>query len=123
MSEARLARRDRGNAGEPTEAGGPGRRSITILERDADAIHFLAQGPRGQIEVITSLTIESETAILRGLHIDGPGPGSLGVRELRELTRELGRQLGVRRVVIFGATRYTGANPGRVPRPIVIEVI
>ena len=118
-----MARRDRANAHEPTEAGGLERRSITTLERDADAIHRLAQGPRGQIEVITSLMVEGETAVLRGLHIDGPGPGWLGVRELRELTRELGRQLGVRRVVIFGATRYTGANPGRVPRPIVIEVI
>jgi len=72
--------------------------------------------------VITSMTQEGDTLILRGTHIEGPGPGTLGIGEIREFVREIGRQQGVRSVKIFGGTRTTGATPGRTPHPIVMEV-
>jgi hypothetical protein len=56
------------------------------------------------------------------LHIDGPGAGSFGVGELREFARQLGREQGAQRVIIQGAERSTGANPGKIPRAITIEV-
>ena len=72
--------------------------------------------------MITEMTKEGDTLVLRGLHIDGPGAGSLGLRELRNLATDLGRQQGAKRVTIYGGTRTTGANPGHVPRPITFLV-
>jgi hypothetical protein len=77
---------------------------------------------KGDITVITGMTKEGDTLILRGMHIDGPGAGSLGLRELRTLAKDLGRQQGAKRVTICGGTRTTGANPGHTPRPITFPV-
>lgn len=63
-----------------------------------------------------------DTLILQKLHVSGPGAGTLGVSELRRFARVLGRQQGVRRIVVLGARRSTGASRGRIPRPIVVEV-
>lgn len=97
-------------------------RSLEILERDEDAIRLVARGPKGEIEVVVSVTREGDTLILRGRHINGPGPGLLGVAELREFGREFARFYGTRRLLIFGGVRYTGAKPRHVPRSVVIEV-
>lgn len=73
---------------------------------------------RGEVRVITGMTKEGDTLVLNGLHIDGPGAGALGLRELRHLATALGRQEGARRVTIYGGIRTTGAYPGHTPRPI-----
>ncbi len=104
------------------EAPGAESRSVTILEWDAGVVHLLGRGPWGEIEVIAEMSREGDTLILRGAHVEEPGAGSLGISELRQLGRLLGRQQGVRRVFVFGGTRTTGANPGHSPRPVVIEV-
>ncbi len=59
---------------------------------------------------------------MRWLRMQGPGAGTVGLRELREFARHLGREQGVQRVLIEGGTRTTGANPGHVPRRIEIKM-
>jgi hypothetical protein len=54
--------------------------------------------------------------------MEGQGPGSVRIRELRELAREFGRQQGAKRVRIYGGVRTTGANRGHKPKPIMISV-
>jgi hypothetical protein len=54
--------------------------------------------------------------------MQGPGAGTIGLRELREFARQLGREQGVNRVLIEGGTRTTGANPGHTPQRIEIKV-
>jgi hypothetical protein len=81
-----------------------------------------ASTTKGDISIITGMTKEGDTLILNKMHIDGPGAGSLGLRELRSLAEDLGRQQGAKRVTIYGGTRTTGANPGHTPRPITFPV-
>ena len=60
--------------------------------------------------------------MLNKAHIDGPGAGASSVSELKGFARELGRQNDVKEVIVQGAPRTTGANPGKVPVPIKIKI-
>jgi hypothetical protein len=95
---------------------------ITVVERDGDAVELLGTTSNGQVAVIATESREGDTLFLSGLHIDGPGRGSMGIGDLRALARQYGRDQGVSRVVIQGAARSTGRSIGRVPSEIVIEV-
>lgn len=85
---------------------------VRIVETDGDVVELAATTAKGEIRVITGMTREGDTLILKGMHIDGPGAGSLGLRELRNLATDLGRQQGARRVTISGGTRTTAPIPG-----------
>lgn len=54
--------------------------------------------------------------------LNDPGSGAIGLKQLKELARTLGRQVGAKTVQIVGETRTTGANPGHKPRPITIRL-
>lgn len=98
------------------------RRTVVIIEQDDAILDIVCRGPRGAIEVITRLIRERDNLILSGLPLDGEGPGTQDIGELRQFARELGRMYGVRRVIKFGGIRTTGAQVGHRPRPIVIKV-
>jgi hypothetical protein len=97
-------------------------RTVQVVERDGDVVRIIGDGPKGSIEVIASMRRQGDELVLRELHADGTGPGSLGIGEVRAFARELGRQEGVRVVEIHGGTRTTGARPGKLPRPVRILV-
>jgi hypothetical protein len=52
------------------------------------------------------------TLILRGLHLEGKGPAQFGPGNLRKLADAVMEELGCDEIVMEGATRTTGANPG-----------
>jgi hypothetical protein len=89
-----------------------------IIERDGDVVRIVA----GAIEVIARLTRSGDDLILEGFSIDGAGPGSVGMRRLRELARRFAADQGARRLIIRGTTRTTGASPGKRPREVIIVV-
>jgi filamentous hemagglutinin len=96
--------------------------NVTIVERDGDVAEIVIEGARAQISVITELRLEGDSLVLSGTHVHGPGAGYSSPAELREAARALARQFGASRVIIHGGRRTTGASPGHVPRPIVIEL-
>jgi hypothetical protein len=95
---------------------------IRIIDRDADVLWIEATGAFGKIEVITNSRWDGNSLVLYRLHIDGMGAGTAGLKELKNLVRQFGKEQGARRVIIEGARRTTGANPGHIPRPIVVEM-
>lgn len=95
---------------------------MRIVERDGDIVEIVAKGKNGDITAIARMHKEGDQLILSGLHVDGPGPGGSSIEELMNIGRTLGRQEGAKEVVVYGARRTTGANPGRVPRPVRIKV-
>jgi hypothetical protein len=96
---------------------------IRVIEHDpAGTIHLQAETAHGTIEAIADLRIEGDAAYPDQLHLDGPGAGAVGVRDLLRLARELGQHLGLKRLVVQGGVRTTGANPGHLPRPINLPV-
>lgn len=97
------------------------RPTVQIAERDGDVVEIVGHG-KTTITVIADMQLVGETLILNRVHMDGSGPGSSSVGELREMARELGRQHGAKEVRVLGAMRTTGAVPGKIPRPIIIKV-
>jgi hypothetical protein len=100
----------------------PRRPLVRVVETDGDVVRWVATTPKGNIEMIAKVTRDGDTLHLNGLHIDGPGGNELGIRGIRDLAVDLGRQHGVKKLVVHGGTRTTGANPGRVPRPVTFPV-
>ena len=99
-----------------------GERSIQIVERDGDVVRMTGHGPEGSIEVIASMTLEGDRLVLKHLHADGAGPGSIGLTGMRSFGRLLAQQARAKVVEIHGAVRATEARPGKVPRPITIRL-
>jgi hypothetical protein len=72
---------------------------------------------RDEVEIVADVELDRRCAVLRGLHILGAGPNTMGPGALRGLMRWAKEQLDVDELRIEGATRTSGARPGRVPRP------
>ena len=72
----------------------------------------------GEARFVGDVVREGDTLILRGAHIEGDAT----LREVLQTAERYGGEQGVKRVIIEGGRRSTGANPGHIPRPIVIEV-
>ena len=78
------------------------------------------------------MIVTKYTLILHGLHIDGPGAGLSSIKELKAIAKLLGKQYGVKEVVVLGGRRTSGAsvvgkvakNPGqgKVPKPLIIKI-
>jgi hypothetical protein len=93
------------------------RSGVTILEREGNVIIGSFKGSAGEARFITEMVREGDTLILRGTHIEGQGT----LKEALNVAKQFGHEQGASRVIIEGGRRTRGANPGHVPRPIIIE--
>jgi len=97
-------------------------RTIEIVQQEGNLVEMVGKSAQGEIRILAEMTKEGDTLVLKGLHMQGQGPGSMGVRELFQFARQLGREQGVTKVVIEGAERSTGANIGSIPRTVEVKV-
>lgn len=51
---------------------------------------------------------------IKNFDVDGNLTNELGVKGVRNLINDFGKELGVSKIIIFGSKRTTGANPGKV---------
>jgi RHS repeat-associated protein len=96
--------------------------SIRVVQESGGVTEYAVDTPAGKISIMADVSKTGDTLTLDNFDIDGPGRNSLGAVGLRVLAQQLGRQEGVSQVVIRGAPRTTGPNPGSVSRPITIKV-
>ena len=89
-----------------------------IVERDGRVVRIIA----GDVEVLAEMELAGKELILSRLSIDGVGAGSLGLKGLRALGRTFAQSMGATRLRVRGTNRTTGANPGKIPRDVIIEV-
>jgi hypothetical protein len=90
------------------------------LEGDDDegyVITFEFETPSGVILFMANVDTDEERSILilSKAHIEGPGAHSVGIANLRALIEFVRERSGYARLKIEGATRTTGAQPGRQP--------
>ena len=83
---------------------------VVELRRRADHVHIMAD-----------VHIAGRSVTLYGLHALGAGPNRLGVATLLRLGHWALEALDLDELRIEGATRTSGANPGRDPRPLVFR--
>lgn len=99
------------------EAATAAKGGIRILQQEGNVIIAAFDGAAGEARVATELVREGETLILRGAHIEGQAT----LKEALEAAKQFGRENGAKRIIIEGGRRTTGANPGHIPRPIILE--
>jgi hypothetical protein len=76
---------------------------------------------RGEIRFVATIVMrEGHELLVTGLHLQGDGANTLGASALRRAVRQLKVLLNVRRIVIEGARRTSGAGPGRIPKRITL---
>ncbi|EAU40970.1 hypothetical protein FP2506_18819 [Fulvimarina pelagi HTCC2506] len=72
--------------------------------------------PLGSLDVMARVTIEGRSLALDGTHIGGDPAKTWGPAALRNLAQAVMEKLDVDEIIVVGAVRTTGANPGRTPR-------
>jgi hypothetical protein len=98
---------------------------ILEFEFDDEAFHILLQTEYGLFEVVADANQEGRTLHLIDLHVEGPGPNTIGTGPFARLARDFAQicleYADADELVVYGFRRSTGANPGRVPRPLVFR--
>lgn len=94
---------------------------FTILDQDGDTIEAAVFTPTGTLTVICRIQLDGERLILYDLRVDGPGPGTLGLRRLKEALQEMMEQVDVRALEIRDFIRTTGTAPSCLPPPFVFH--
>ncbi len=85
---------------------------------EGDVVTITLGTPTGDVQIMAELDIEGRTLVLRNAHVDSNGgPWSVGIANLRMMASVVLEWMDCDEARIEGATRTTGANPGRTPRP------
>lgn len=79
--------------------------------------------PAGRLKLMAAVTIEGRTLVLVGLHMHGVdiGPREFGVGNLRKLADAAMETVGCDEIIVEGAPRTSGANPGRTAKRLRFE--
>jgi hypothetical protein len=95
---------------------------IEIIREQSDENIVVARAATtvGTILVMAEVELTGRSLILSGVHMQGDDvkANEVGVTGLRRMIQEAMEELGVDEIVVVGAVRTTGANPGRAPRPL-----
>ena len=71
----------------------------------------------GVIEIVAEIEERNGTLVLTGFHVQSDlGPNLLGIARLRQIAAAAMERLDYDAIEIEGATRTTGARPGRRPQ-------
>ena len=60
--------------------------------------------------------------IIKNFDIDGALTNKAGIKGLKEIITDFGKQQGVSKVITEGAKRTTGVNPGRIPSQLIFDI-
>ena len=71
--------------------------------------------PIRRLSLTAEPKMDGATLILRGLHVQGASANKIGAANLMVLARTVMERMDIDRLVVEGALRTTGANPGHRP--------
>ena len=94
---------------------------INFEETEGNTVRILVEWGVDTLEIVAELEMDGKIMVARGVHIQGPGKNRLGWPKLRGLAEDLMEKLELDELRIEGATRTSGAGPGRKPRPRVFR--
>jgi hypothetical protein len=91
--------------------------TVQLIEKHLDVVLARIATAIGTLVVMAEVELADRALILRGLHIQGEdvGVNELGVLGVRHMVRDAMEELDVDEIIVEGAARTTGANPGRRP--------
>ena len=78
----------------------------------------LVSTPGGLLKFMAEPEVQGTTLVLRGMHAQDAQANAIGPGNLLVLAQALMERMGFDALVIEGAVRTSGANPGRRPRAL-----
>lgn len=110
-----------GGAKELNAAKGVGR-VFTQTAKDGDLLFYSTKIGDNVIEFGGNFSKSNGTLTIKNFDIDGALTNKLGIRGIKDIVTDFGRQQGVNQVIIQGAKRTTGANPGKIPSQLIFKI-
>jgi len=92
---------------------------LKILEEDGNVLHAVIQTAEDPVTVMANVIREPTRLVLDKVHVEGEG---LTRAIIRKAANELGTKHGTEEVLLLGGVRTSGANPGHVPKPMLVRV-
>jgi hypothetical protein len=108
--------------------GSPGNPEVEVElvegESEGDIKTYAGQGKKAELKLMGKFEKSDGTLTISDAHIQGGGPGTSSLSELRSFIRGIGRSEGVGQVIVRGAERTSGANAysGHRPPEITVQV-
>jgi len=97
-------------------------RVFTQTAKDGDLLFYSTKIGEDVIEFGGNFSKSNGTLTIKNFDIDGAITNELGIRGIKDVVTDFGRQQGVNQVIIQGAKRTTGANPGKVPSQLTFKI-
>jgi hypothetical protein len=97
-------------------------RVFTQTAKDGDVMFFSTKIGDDAIEFAGNFSKCNGTLTIKNFDVDGALTNRLGIRGIKDIVADLGRQQGVNQVIIQGAQRTTGANPGKIPSQLIFKI-
>ncbi len=85
---------------------------------DDPVVTVLVQTPIGQLTFTAEPVEDGNVLVARGTHVQDASANAVGAANLMVIAQAAMKEMGYDGIVIEGALRTTGANPGRRPRTI-----
>jgi RHS repeat-associated protein len=109
-------------AGGATGGAKGGGRVFTQTAKEGDLILYATKIGDDVIEFGGNFSKSNGTLTIKNFDIDGALTNKLGIRGIKDIVTDFGRQQGVNQVIIQGAKRTTGANPGKIPSQLIFKI-
>lgn len=97
-------------------------RVFTQTAKDGDLLFYSTKIGDDVIEFGGNFSKSKGTLTIKNFDIDGALTNKLGIRGIKDIITDFGRQQGVNQVIIQGAKRTTGANPGKIPSQLIFKI-
>jgi hypothetical protein len=105
-----------------TVAAKTGERIVIQTAKERDLIFLSTKIGDDVIEFGGIFSKYNGTLTIKNFGVDGALTNRLGIRGIKDIVADLGRQQGVNQVIIQGAQRTTGANPGKIPSQLIFKI-
>ncbi|GEP07554.1 hypothetical protein MOX02_55920 [Methylobacterium oxalidis] len=91
--------------------------TITVEELHRDTVLVRIATPGGDLRVLCEAAFVGRELHVRNAHIEGLSSGAVGRSGLNGIARKVLETYDVDVIFVEGASRTTGSNVGRPPRP------
>jgi RHS repeat-associated protein len=89
--------------------------AFKVTAQEDDLIFYSTKVGDNVIEFGGNFSKVDDVLTIKNFDVDGDMTNKLGIKGIKSLMNAFGKEQGVKKVVIEGAKRTTGANPGKTP--------
>ncbi len=99
-----------------------GGRVFTQTAKEGDLLFYSTKIGDDVIEFGGNFSKSNGTLTIRNFDVDGALTNKLGIRGVKDIITDFGKQQGVNKIIIQGAKRTTGAKPGKIPSQLIFKI-